>query len=111
MKKIIFLPFILFYLFGCSATKKSNINTEYSFPIYGNYCGPLYPPKGTNPIALDEVDSACKNHDKCYDDLGYFNKNCDLQIIQELKIINPKSENEKLAKKLLIFYFQEILKI
>ena len=62
-----------------SNNKKTMRATDLSFPIYGNYCGPLHPPKGMNPLAFDEVDLACKNHDKCYDDYGYFNKNCDLQ--------------------------------
>ena len=64
-----------------------------------------------NPIAIDEVDLACKNHDKCYDDFGYFNKNCDLKILKDLKLISPRTETEKLAQRLLIFYFQESSKI
>jgi hypothetical protein len=64
-----------------------------------------------NPIALDKVDLACKNHDKCYDDFGYFNKNCDLQIMKDLRLITPQNETEKLAQRLLIFYFQESSKI
>jgi hypothetical protein len=111
MKKTFFLIMILFLLFGCSSNKKTTQKIELSFPIYGNYCGPLSPPKGMNPIALDEVDLACKNHDKCYEDLGYLNKNCDLQIIKDLKLINSQSETEKLASRLLIFYFQESSKI
>ena len=87
------------------------LKTDLSFPIYGNYCGPFHPPKGMNPLALNQVDLACQNHDKCYDDYIAFNKNCDLQIIKELKLINPLSADEKLAQRLLIFYFQESLKI
>ena len=112
MKKTFFLFLMaIIFLFGCSSNKKIIKNPELSFPVYGNYCGPLYPPKGTNPIALDQVDLACKNHDKCYEDYGYFNKKCDLQILDSLRLIKPKSENEKLAQKLLIFYFQESTKI
>jgi hypothetical protein len=111
MKKTFFLLLIIVYLFSCSGNKKIVQKTEFAFPIYGNYCGPLYPPKGMNPIALDAVDLACKNHDKCYDNFGYFNKNCDLQIMKDLRLITPKSETEKLAQRLLIFYFQESLKI
>ena len=111
MKKLFLLLLIIVYLFSCSSNKKIAQKTELSFPIYGNYCGPLFPPKGMNPIALDAVDLACKNHDKCYDDFGYFNKNCDLQIMKDLKLINPQSETEKLAQRLLIFYFQESSKI
>jgi hypothetical protein len=111
MKKTFFLLLAIVFLFSCSSNKKIVQKTELSFPIYGNYCGPLYPPKGMNPIALDKVDLACKNHDKCYDDHGYLNKNCDLQIMKDLKLINPQSETEKLAQRLLIFYFQESSKI
>jgi len=111
MKNIISTIIISSFLCACANYKKPTNKTELSFPIYGNYCGPLHPPKGLNPVPLDGVDSACKKHDKCYDNLGYFNKSCDLQIIEELKITNPQSENEKLAQKLLIFYFQEASKI
>ena len=110
MKKIFSLIIIFGLLFSCSSNKKI-AKSELSFPVYGNYCGPLYPPKGSKPAPVDKVDLACKNHDKCYDDSGYFNKNCDLQILQDLKTVIPNSENENLAKKLLIFYFQEATKI
>jgi hypothetical protein len=110
MKKAFSLLIILSFLFSCSGNKKIT-KAESSFPVYGNYCGPLYPPKGSNPVPVDKVDLACKNHDKCYGDLGYFNKDCDLQIMQDLKVVKPKSEKENLAKKLLIFYFQEASKI
>jgi hypothetical protein len=110
MKKTFSLLIILSFLFSCSGNKKTK-TSELSFPVYGNYCGPLYPSKGMKPTPIDEVDSACKNHDQCYGDQGYFNKNCDLKIIQDLKAITPKNANENLAKKLLIFYFQEATKI
>jgi len=111
MKKTFIFLFVVVLMSSCSGNKKITQKTELSFPVYGNYCGPLYPPKGMNPIALDAVDLACKNHDKCYDDFGYFSKNCDFQIIKDLQLINPKSADEKLAQRLLIFYFQESLKI
>ena len=90
MKKTFLSLLFLSFLFSCSNNKKTMRTTDLSFPIYGNYCGPLPPPKGMNPLAFDEVDLACKNHDKCYDDYGYFNKNCDLQIMKDLKLINHK---------------------
>jgi hypothetical protein len=119
MKKTLLLltSFItLEFLFSCSLVKKEQATSsikpysELSFPVYGNYCGPLHPPKGMNPVAIDGVDNACKNHDKCYENYGYFNKNCDLKIIENLKKTNPTKESENLARKLLIFYFQETLK-
>ena len=97
-------------LFSCSLAKKEQIS-ELSFPVYGNYCGPLHPPKGVKPAVIDETDSTCQSHDKCYDDHGYFNKNCDLKIIEDLKSVSPQSESEALARKLLIFYFQKTKKI
>ena len=113
MKKtlLFFAFFVIFeFLFGCSIAKKEQIS-DLSFPIYGNYCGPLYPPKGSFPLPIDKVDFACKNHDSCYANNGYFNKNCDIKIIEELRALNPTTESEKLARKLLIFYFEEALKI
>ena len=110
MKKTFSLIFVISFLFSCSSNKKI-AKSELSFPVYGNYCGPLYPPKGMSPLALDGVDLACKNHDQCYGDQGYFNKNCDLQIMKDLRLITPQSETEKLAQRLLIFYFQESSKI
>ena len=113
MKKtlLLFTSFVILeFLFSCSIAKKEQIS-ELSFPIYGNYCGPLHPPKGMNPVPIDDVDIACHNHDKCYDDYGYFNKSCDLKIIEDLKSVIPQSESEALSRKLLIFYFQKTKKI
>ena len=110
MKKTFLLLIFLEFIFSCS-NKKITQKSELSFPIYGNYCGSLYPPKGSFPLPIDKVDFACKNHDSCYANNGYFNKNCDIKIIEELRAINPTTESEKLARKLLIFYFEEALKI
>ena len=109
MKKtlLFFAFFIIFeFLFSCSIAKKEQIS-DFSFPIYGNYCGPFHPPIGMNPVAINDIDLACQNHDICYESNGYFNEICDMEIIENLKSINPNSESEKLARKLLIFYFQK----
>ena len=34
-------------------------------PVYGKWCGPLYPASG-RPPAVDEIDQACKVHDGAY---------------------------------------------
>ncbi|MCL6477425.1 MAG: hypothetical protein K6T65_03330 [Peptococcaceae bacterium] len=45
---------------------------------YGNWCGPFCGGPG-DPI--DGVDSCCKVHDKCYEQRGWGNCSCDLEII------------------------------
>lgn len=106
--KIIFL-LILFLNFSC--TKKELKKENLSFPIYGNYCGPLYPPNSMKPLTLDEVDNACKNHDRCYDLYGYFNKNCDMQLKNDLMTIEAKNPKEDLAKRLILFYLNSLYEI
>jgi len=34
-------------------------------PVYGNWCGPDYPPEGTHPPPIDVFDAACMRHDYC----------------------------------------------
>lgn len=50
-------------------------------PIYGNYCGPQH---GGTGDPIDAVDAACKRHDECYAQLGYFDCRCDQQLLEEL---------------------------
>jgi len=49
-------------------------------PVYGNWCGPGH--GGGNPV--DDVDQACMVHDKCYEKNGYFDCNCDADLIKAL---------------------------
>ncbi|EDV21347.1 uncharacterized protein TRIADDRAFT_60284 [Trichoplax adhaerens] len=39
-----------------------------AFIGYGNWCG--LGPYGSNPDPVDELDTCCKNHDKCYEKTG-----------------------------------------
>ena len=94
------------YLFVNACTISSNKNTTGNFLVYGNSCGLDYPRAGSNPIPIDKTDLACKNHDKCYDKNGFFDKKCDENIISELKSITPKSEAEKIARQAIIEYFE-----
>lgn len=48
-------------------------------PVYGNHCGPGHGDR--NAPAIDAVDQVCKDHDRCYDDRGYFNCGCDRELI------------------------------
>lgn len=94
------------YLFVNSCAIFSNKKTAGTFPVYGNYCGLDHPRVETNPIPIDKTDLACKNHDKCYDKNGFFDKKCDENIINELKSVTPKNEVEKIARQAIIEYFK-----
>ncbi|RUP50047.1 hypothetical protein BC936DRAFT_140556 [Jimgerdemannia flammicorona] len=48
--------------------------------FYGNWCGPGRPASGQNPPAKDDFDAACRTHDKCYGQYGYFNCKCDSEL-------------------------------
>ena len=49
-----------------------------SLEIYGNWCGPGNPKPGETPEPIDELDLACKHHDKCYERFGYYTCRCDV---------------------------------
>lgn len=51
------------------------------FPVWGNWCGPGH--GGGEPI--DVLDSLCKTHDLCYEQLGYFNCDCDEELIAGIR--------------------------
>lgn len=50
------------------------------FPVHGNWCGPGH--GGGEPV--DPLDEACKRHDECYADSGYFDCKCDTQLIDDI---------------------------
>lgn len=52
-----------------------------SLPVYGNWCGPAH----GGGICIDSIDCACKTHDLCYDRYGYFNCQCDNDLITSLR--------------------------
>lgn len=39
------------------------------------------------PAAIDAIDAACKNHDQCYADSGYFSIDCNRKLISELTTV------------------------
>ncbi len=51
-----------------------------SVPLHGNWCGPGH--GSGNPI--DKIDKACKVHDECYDNRGYFDCKCDQELVLAL---------------------------
>lgn len=91
---------------GSSSEVKADAMEIAAFPRYGNYCGFDRPSNGEMPKPTDEVDAACKNHDACYDKQGTLNVSCDTDLITELKNISPKTEPERVARKLIISYFR-----
>ena len=103
MKKS-FLLIMPILVTGCGAS--SEVHKVATFPKYGNYCGLDRPATGENPSPTDDVDAACKNHDKCYVEKGDFNLICDTTLIAELKSLTPKNEIEKIARKSIISYFR-----
>lgn len=50
-----------------------------SLPIYGNHCGPGH--GNPNTSWIDAVDQACYTHDRCYEQRGYFDCQCDRNLI------------------------------
>lgn len=105
-QKLLIISLILLASCAIFTDKK----TAGTFPIYGNYCGPNHPKAGTHPAPIDGTDSACMRHDECYAKNGYFNKECDMRLITELKAIEPQKEPEKLTQELIIAYFSEVSK-
>jgi hypothetical protein len=62
----------------------------------GHYCGPgwgftLEDVRSGRikelPAAIDAIDAACKNHDQCYADSGYFSIDCNRKLISELTAV------------------------
>lgn len=81
-------------LLGC-ASSPHDPTTVGTFPVYGNWCGPDHPRKGTNPPPVDAVDAACRKHDFCYAH-KYFACDCDNQLLADLATIkNDKWKGRK----------------
>ena len=89
----------------------SNTKTAGKLPIYGNWCGPNHPKKGTNPQPIDKTDLACKVHDLCYSKKGYFHSQCDQQLVTNLKKIQPTNHIEAATRKAIISYFKRSPKL
>jgi hypothetical protein len=55
-------------------------------PVYGNWCGPDYPPAGAMPPPVDVFDAACMRHDFCTAGPGS-DTPCDLIFAGELGVL------------------------
>ena len=67
---------------GCAPFPKGDCEAG-SLAVYGNWCGPKHPKTGACP-PVNWVDEACRKHDECYAEKGYFNCDCDLQLQKTL---------------------------
>jgi hypothetical protein len=55
---------------------------QFSFPVYGNYCGFGHGDPTGNTPPIDAVDAVCREHDRCYRLLGDFDSRCDRNLIE-----------------------------
>lgn len=76
-------------------------------PIYGNYCGPGHGDDTGNTAPVDAVDAACRRHDLCYRDKGYFHCGCDGALIAEMPaaIVATPTAAGKFAGNLVMAHF------
>jgi hypothetical protein len=65
--------------------QNTDITIEWGIPVHGNWCGPGH--GGGTPI--DGLDSACKIHDQCYEKNGYFDCDCDDQLLTNILVVLP----------------------
>ena len=93
---------------GCETTApKYALGTveEDGIPVHGNFCGKNIPTITETNMkkravllkiieAIDEIDSACKSHDICYAENGYYNTACDFRLIEIASNISEKYSDE-----------------
>jgi hypothetical protein len=99
----------LFLGSGCtkSITKPEISNQQISggrsalapITLHGNFCGPDHPHVSTgsslsNVIELmkikprDDLDAACQRHDICYEVFGFFDRECDRSLVDNVRFID-----------------------
>lgn len=76
------------YAYNLVAMKEKGIVQKGGFFLlnYGRYCGPGNSGPG-NPV--DDLDTACRSHDRCYGKHGHGNKQCDKDFVATLRKILP----------------------
>lgn len=106
MHKLIKIPVSILYAFLLSGCATVDEKLASGIPIHGNFCGPYIPfippmPKqliierleSIDPI--DKIDAACKKHDICYMEKGYFDRSCDKGLILDIKRLGKNYENAR----------------
>lgn len=71
----------------------------------GNYCGPGWGFTKADaaggkllPEAIDAIDAACRHHDQCYADHGYFTASCNVHLATDLTrviLANDSTEQQR----------------
>jgi len=90
---------IILCLFSISCTQLSP-----KFPIYGNWCGPGHPGGNNYPMPIDIIDDACRGHDLCYRQHGFFERKCDTEFVQNLREIAYLSKNKSVVRRNMLNY-------
>ena len=72
---------------------------------HGTCCGALVPGESTGKKLediqpIDQIDLACKQHDICYRDKGYFNSECDDPFYKRLAYLYYKTKSNERCKRL-----------
>jgi len=95
------------FIAGCTSkppSYKTDTKKEGGMPLHGNFCGNNVPTIEEEDMAkridilksiepIDEIDAACKRHDICYAEKGYFNDECDDGIYEDM--VDKLSKNYK----------------
>jgi hypothetical protein len=78
------LIILLFFLVSsCNAQR---------LPVYGHWCGPGH----SGPAdPIDELDTICMRHDKCYEKHGMHAQRCDITMLNELVALAKQEESDK----------------
>lgn len=106
--------------FGEEPVENKNITMRaLSWPkitLYGNFCGPAGK-SGNNwsKKAIDDLDFACKKHDRCYVPNKNINQKCNKAFLVDLLPIMQKTKSNPLSKKSIVahaayYYFQKEIK-
>jgi hypothetical protein len=106
---------IIFSLTSCSKSKPQyDVMKEDGIPLHGNFCGKNIPTIEEKDMSkrieilesiepTDSVDLCCKKHDICYGLKGYYNEECDIEIINELSNVRDNLSNDSCKKLTLLF--------
>lgn len=87
-----------------SSLKDKGTMYKFGLKVYGNWCGPHHSGPGA---PIDILDAGCMNHDMCYDKKGYFNCECDRNLINYIDANYSKMTGlkQKIAAKAIKTYF------